>query len=289
VVSFLNEAAYLPRLLCSLAAQTEPADQLLLVDDGSTDDSLRLSRDFAEQHPYARALSRPRRPADVDRLVSAPELQAFTWGVPQLEPGWDIVAKVDGDLEFRPGTLAAVREEFSQDPRLGITGSYLTIETPDGRREREWNPPEHVRGPNKFYRRECYEQITPLPAYLGWDTIDDLRARRLGWATRSFSAPDGDTLHLRPTGVHDGRLRAYRRWGRCAWGYGAHPAWVALGAVRRAAERPYLIAGASYWAGWANAAVRRYPRAEPELRAFAHGEQLAAIRNARQLVRRARA
>ena len=114
------------------------------------------------------------------------------------------------------------------------------------RRGRGWRshplpgPRWHVRGATKFYRRECYEQIQPIPAHLGWDMIDEVKARRAGWRTESFELPGGDTLHLRPTGRHDGQLRAYRRWGACAWGYGAHPAFVLLGAIKRLPRRPFV-------------------------------------------------
>ena len=39
VVSFLNESKYLPTLLDSIQAQSRPPDELVLVDDGSTDGS----------------------------------------------------------------------------------------------------------------------------------------------------------------------------------------------------------------------------------------------------------
>ena len=285
VVSFLNEAEYLPRLLASVADQTEPPEQLLLVDDGSQDRSPDIAQQFAAANAYARALRRTVREAEGDRLVDAPELRAFSWGVDQLEDSWDIVSKLDGDLELPPTLLAEVRQAFGDDPKLGITGSYLSILGPGETRKREYNPPYHVRGPNKFYRRECYRQITPLPTFLGWDTVDDLRARRLGWSTRSFLPTSGEALHLRPTGAHDGRLRAFRRWGRCAWGYGAHPLWVLLGAMRRVKSPPYGLGGINYLLGWCTAAVRRYPRAEPSLLEHCRHEDLLRIRRALSAVR----
>jgi glycosyltransferase involved in cell wall biosynthesis len=283
VVSFLNEASYLPRLLDSIADQTDPPDELVLVDDGSTDDSYKLAQAFAAQHSYARALPRPARPAVRDRLVQAPELQAFTWGVEQLTQPFDVVAKLDGDLTLAQSLFADVRAAFAADPELGISGSILNVHRPEGV-QAEHNPSYHVRGPNKFYRRACFEQISPLPAFLGWDTIDEIRARRMGWATRPLTPATGYTVHLRPTGSHDGRLRAYRRWGRCAWGYGAHPLMILMGTARRAKHRPYGLAAAHYLAGWVSAAVHRYPRAEPETVAWCRAEELQATR--RRIARR---
>lgn len=282
VVSFRDESRYLPRLFRSIARQTQPADQLILIDDGSGDSSLELAQEFARGHTNVRALSRrsletDNRPPDTDRLVDAPELKAFAWGVEQLDEPWDIVTKMDGDLELPSTLFADVRRAFDIRPGLGIAGSYLSVQN-GGSTRREPHPSNHVRGPNKFYRRACYEQISPLPAFLGWDTIDELRARRAGWTTASIDPEAGDAIHLRPTGSHNGRARAFRRWGRCAWGYGAHPLGVLGGAIRRMNERPYILGSLSYLLGWIHAAITRQPRAERETRRFCQGEELQRIR-----------
>ncbi len=280
VVSFQDEAEHLPRLLDSIDAQTEMPDELVLVDDGSTDRSGEIVAEYARTRAAVTVLSRERRPPERDRLADAPELRAFVAGVEALAQPWDVVAKIDGDLILSPTLVADVRARFREDPGLGITGSYLAVAGPEGALRRELHPAEHVRGPNKFYRRACYEQITPLPTHLGWDTFDDLRARAAGWRTRSFAATAGDTIHLRPTGSHDGRLRAYRRWGLCAWAYGAHPLAVVLGAARRSRRPPYALAGLHYLSGWIGGRLSGYPRIEPETRAFARSEDLRRIRGA---------
>lgn len=286
VVSFRDEEMFLPRLFASLTRQTERADQVLLVDDGSVDSSPALARSFASDEDGVRALAHVRTGTEAlihatarDRLAAAPELQVFRWGVSQLEPGWEIVAKLDGDLELPETLFAEIRQAIRHDARLGVVGSYLSVETEHGV-VREHTPSYHVRGPNKFYRRECFAAIEPLPALLGWDTIDELRARRHGWRTASLSVSTGDIIHLRPTGSHDGRLRAYWRWGRCAWGYGAHPFWVAGGAIRRSLSRPYVIGGISYFAGWMAAGLRGAPRVEEATRRFSHHEDRRRIRAA---------
>lgn len=280
VVCFQNEAEHLPTLLRSLDAQTEPADQLVLVDDGSDDASRSIVAAYKSGRPHVTVLVRERRAGTSDRLADAPELRAFVSGVETLSEPWDVVAKLDGDLQLSPTLFADVRRRLREDPELGVCGSYLSVTEDDGATRREPHPADHVRGPNKFYRRACFEQITPLPFQLGWDTVDDLRARAKGWRTRSFAATAGDTIHLRRTGSHDGQLRAFRRWGLCAWAYGAHPLGVLLGAAKRATMRPYLLGGVSYLYGWAAAGARGYPRIEPETRAFARREDLRRIRAA---------
>jgi glycosyltransferase involved in cell wall biosynthesis len=277
VVSFLNEAELLPTFLASMGKQTRPPDHLLLVNDGSTDDSGAIAEAFARDHDYARVVHRPPRPPEADRLALAGELRAFHWGVEQLSDGWDVVSKMDADLDLAPDHIQTVMSAFESDPQIGIAGTFLAARLSEGRLKREVHPHEHVRGPTKFYRRQCFEQIEPLPEILGWDAIDELRARMHGWRTLSAEA-SRDTVHLRPTGAHDGRLRAFRRWGLCAWGWGATPLYVLVGAVYRLPQRPFVLAGVNYFWGYVRAALRGAPRADPETRAFARLEEKARLR-----------
>jgi glycosyltransferase involved in cell wall biosynthesis len=266
VVPFLDEERYLPELLASLAAQTRRADVVVLADDGSTDGSRALAEAFAARHPGAVVLTRPPRPVGRDRLAGGAAIRAFARGVEQIEGHWDVVAKVDADLRLNPRLLETLERELHADPGLGMVGTYLGALAGDGSPVRQRCRPEHVEGETKFYRRACYEQIAPLPAMLGWDTIDEVRARLRGWRTASVETPGGDSLHLRSMGGHDGLLRGFRRWGTCAWAYGEHPLHVLAVGVQRLGDRPRVVGGASYVAGWALAALRRMPRAEPEVR-----------------------
>ena len=273
IVSFLNEAGYLPTFLASIERQTRRPDVLLLVDDGSTDGSGAMAEEFAARHEMARALKRPPRAAESDRLATAGELKSFEWARAQLEQPYDIVVKMDADLELMPSHIETVEAAFGADPKLGIAGSHLSMVLPDGSVEREKRAVYHVRGPNKFYRRECLEQIEPIEAILGWDTIDDVKARMVGWRTTSVEIPGGDSIHLRPTGTHDGSLRGYARWGQCAFAIGTPLPAVLAGGAFRMTHRPRVLGGFAYIYGWFRSIVRRDPRAEAPVRRYYRGEQ----------------
>lgn len=278
IVPFLNEAPVLPRFLASLASQARLPDRLLLVDDGSTDDSWALATDFARRHSYAIALRRPPRPPSKDRLLTANELRAFLWGLDQVDEPWDILVKFDGDLQLTPETIDFLERRIAEDPGLGMAGSFLTEVDPAGARARLRIRDEHVHGATKFYRRQCWDQIQPLPAVMGWDTIDEVKARMHGWRTRSFALPGGDPVHLRKRGSYDGVGRGYRRYGRGAYAMGAHPLHVLLYAGRQMTESPGVLAGFNYLAGWAAAALGRVERVDPSVRAYIQREQLQRIR-----------
>jgi biofilm PGA synthesis N-glycosyltransferase PgaC len=280
VVPFLNEERFLPEVLGSVAAQTRPPDTLVLVDDGSTDRSFEIASAFAARHRYARVLRRPPRPPKRDRMVGANELKAFTWALRQLEPDWEVAGKLDADLRLTPECLAEIERRMVADPALGMAGAFLDQLDDQGQPTRHLCPEWHVEGGTSFYRRACWNAIAPLPAILGWDTIDEVRARMSGWRTQSFTIPSGNPLHLRRTGSHDGVLRGFRRAGLAAYAYGAHPAHVFAAAAVRLRERPRVLCSLHYLAGWAIAAARRVPRAEPEARAFVRDENLRRLRAA---------
>ena len=170
-----------------------------------------------------------------------------------------MIVKMDADLKLAPHHFETVLDAFEADPRLGMSGTYLSAVAPNGDVYVEGHPAEHVRGPTRFYRRQCFEEISPIPTMLGWDGADEIRARARGWRTRSLVLDGAPSLHLRPTGAHDGRLRARARWGRCAYAVGAHPAAVVVSAAKHSRRRPWVLGGAAYVTGWIMARLRRVP------------------------------
>ncbi len=279
VIPFLDEERHLGDVLAALAEQTRTPDELVLVDDGSSDASPAIAARFAARFPWVRLLHRPPRAPEPDRMLRAHDLRAFQCGVEGATIHWDVAGKLDADVRLPTDALAELERRFELEPRLGIAGTFLAESAPDGRPRRHRCPPEHVEGATAFYRRECWEEIAPLPAILGWDTIDEVRARMAGWRTESFAMPSGDPLHLRRTGSQDGILRGFRRAGLAAYAYGAHPLHVLAAAAARAGDRPRGLCALNYLAGWAVAGVRRVPRAEPEARLYMRRENVRRLRS----------
>jgi hypothetical protein len=277
VVPFLNEEPLLGELLSSLVAQHRRPDHLLLVDDGSQDGSTAIAEGFARRHDWARLVRRPPRAPERDRLASGGAAAAFAFGVERLDVPWDAVAKLDADLRLTPATVATVERLLAERPSVGVAGARLEVRA-DGAAPPHRCPPDHVDGATKCYRRACWEDIAPFPLILGWDTIDEIRARLRGWDVSSVDIPGGNPVQLRPMGGHDGLLRGYRRWGRCAWSFGEHPLHVLAVAAQRAFDPPPVLGSANYVLGWAAAGLRRAPRAEAEVRIHVRRDQLRRLR-----------
>jgi cellulose synthase/poly-beta-1,6-N-acetylglucosamine synthase-like glycosyltransferase len=123
-----NERLVLPECLRFLAAQTEPADEILVLDDGSTDAMVPwLTSEFAMTFE-ARGASR------LGTSAKWPALKV--WCKPNsgkadsLNEGWkmarsEIVVTLDADTYVEPPALAAIRDGFVVDPAMGIAGGVL--------------------------------------------------------------------------------------------------------------------------------------------------------------------
>jgi cellulose synthase/poly-beta-1,6-N-acetylglucosamine synthase-like glycosyltransferase len=123
-----NERLVLPESLRHLHAQTEPADEIIVLDDGSTDSMIDwLTREYALTFE----------PRGIGSLGTSTRLPALkVWRKPNsgkadsLNQGWqmargEIVVTLDADTYLEPGSLAAIRDGFAEDPALGIAGGVL--------------------------------------------------------------------------------------------------------------------------------------------------------------------
>jgi cellulose synthase/poly-beta-1,6-N-acetylglucosamine synthase-like glycosyltransferase len=123
-----NERLVLPECLRALAAQTEPADEIIILDDGSTDDMLAwLISEF-------QVVFEPRGTSALGLSTAWPVLRVWskpnTGKADSLNLGWkmaqsEIVVTLDADTTIRSGALATIRDGFAEDPSLGIAGGVL--------------------------------------------------------------------------------------------------------------------------------------------------------------------
>jgi glycosyltransferase involved in cell wall biosynthesis len=109
IVCAHNEANYLPACLYSLLAQTRAADELLVINNASTDET----RAVAQQVPHVRVVDEPRK-----GLVRARETG-------RCAASGDILVYVDADCRAPLTWLERVERRFARDPALvGLSGPY---------------------------------------------------------------------------------------------------------------------------------------------------------------------
>lgn len=254
-----NEARLIRRTLESVTMQSEPPARWIIVDDGSTDDTPAIVREYAEKHAFIHLLVVADNDAgdSSDRLLWAAEAIAFNVGLKEIDlDEVDFVVKLDGDLAFSSDYFATLLDEFDEDQSLGIAGGYC-YQVHGDKRSLEWNPKSHVRGPTKMYRVECFRAIGGIEPVYAWDALDEIKAQMAGWRTGSF---DLVVDHLKPTGSAGGLLRAGVRMGKGAYLLGYHPLFVLARGSRLALGRPYVIGGIAFVLGWVAGALQRLPR-----------------------------
>jgi poly-beta-1,6-N-acetyl-D-glucosamine synthase len=259
-----DEAAHLERTVRAVAAQTQPPDLWLIVDDGSGDETPELLERLAREVPFLRALQAPsrRRIAGEDGLAVAAEAVAFNAALASVDAEqFTHVGKLDADVELPPDYLERLLERFEAEPGLGIAGGVL-LEREQGDWRATKVPVNHVRGALKLYSLECLEAIGGVQERLGWDTIDETYARMRGFETRSL--PELQARHHRPVATRGGTLRGRARHGQCAYILRYSPWWVALRSLKVACLRPRVLSGLAFLYGYARAAARGEGKVEDE-------------------------
>ncbi|MEK7728862.1 MAG: glycosyltransferase family A protein [candidate division KSB1 bacterium] len=251
-----NEAKYLDRTIQSLVKQMHRPEEWIIVDDGSSDATMKIAEAAAAQHPWIKVIQR------ADRGFREPGrgvVEAFNEGLAQLsnmQP--DFLCKMDGDLEFAPDYFVTLLREFAVRPRLGMASGVTFMQMPNGKLVQEKVAKDFVVGPIKLYRRTCFEDIGGLEPHLGWDTIDVYRARMRGWETANY--PEQIVLHLRQMGAARGLVWGKMKTGMGEHYYGSHPLFVLARCFYRMSERPYGVIGLSIALGYLLALIRREKR-----------------------------
>lgn len=126
MISARNEAAMLPVCLRALFTQTDAPDEILVIDDGSTDTTLAVLTNTFGLTPSAATGGASVLSAGVLRVLSKPnggKARALNDGLALIES--DIVVTLDADTIVEPEAIAAMRRAFAQDPHLVATCGVL--------------------------------------------------------------------------------------------------------------------------------------------------------------------
>ena len=114
-IPFHNEGAYLREAIKSILRQTISDLEVLLIDDGSSDDSLTVARQFTDD-PRVRVLSdgvRRGLPARLNEVVE--------------QARGDYVARMDGDDICHPSRFARELGLLERDPSLEVVGTWIAL------------------------------------------------------------------------------------------------------------------------------------------------------------------
>ena len=212
-----NEENNISFCLESLKKQNFQDFVCMIVNDGSTDRTAEIINNFKNQDSRFRVL-------DLETSEHSPGakvVRTFDKGLQALDwKDFDVVCKYDADIVFPTNYLEKINQTFETNPKAGIVSGLVYIKKYKSNSEiknlrnpnenwldfsnknNEWifenlSSKNHVRGPIKAYRKECFEDMNGLRAVLGWDNLDILLAKKHDWDVVTIK--DLWVKHLRPT------------------------------------------------------------------------------------------
>lgn len=279
-----DEGKYIEKTLISVKNQSIPPVQWIIVDDGSSDDSMEIVERYRAAMPYIKVVRRE----TAERQVGAGVILAFNEGLRHVDVAHDFICKFDVDLDLPPKYFEILMQKMDQDPLLGTCSGKAYYINAKGERQSELCGDEASVGMTKFYRRECFEQIGGFVAQVGWDGYDCHRARWFGWRALSWDEPELQFIHLRPMGSSQKNINKGRiRHGKGQYHIGTHPLFfLASSAFRSFKQKPYVTGTLYSIYGYVKAAFDKEQRfgdkdltgfiQQYQMRALTHGKNEAA-------------
>jgi len=270
-----NEACRIEETARSVAAQTVRPLRWVIVDDGSTDQTVETVRCLQKEFPWIVCHQRRRDPTQAYFASNVYAIMAGRDFLQDLE--YEFLAVLDADMTLPKDYYEQIFIRFSEDSRLGVASGVY--EEMIGGRLQEYlldrrSTPKAI----QVFRRSCFEQIggyVPLK-HGGEDTCACAMARMHGW--KSWSFPEVKALHRRPTGMGNARstLRVRFNQGLCEYALATHPLFMVAKSLRRCIlEQPVFLGGVFRLAGYMYGFLRREPRqVSPDVMRYTRQEQL---------------
>jgi glycosyltransferase involved in cell wall biosynthesis len=254
-----DEAAFVEKTIASIIHQTVLPAEWVIVDDGSTDGTSIILEHYSDKLEWMKVVYRKDRGR---RSPGGGVIEAFYDGYSALSvKQWDYIVKLDGDLSFKSDYFEKCFKRFAANPKIGLAGGTVCIiEGGQVKVDSAGDPPFHVRGATKIYRRACWEKISPLVKAPGWDTIDEVKANLHGWTTQTFT--DLKLIQHKPTGSADGKWRNWFKNGRANYITGYHPLFMLGKCAKRALNKAFLVESIALLAGFCSGYFNRLPQVE---------------------------
>ena len=211
VIPTHNEEKNILFCLESLKNQTFRDYEIVVVNDGSTDKTEEVVSAFISDPMISDKFSILNLEKS-EHEPGAKVVRTFNKGLATADLSrFDIICKFDADIIFPENYLKKITALYEENPKAGMVSGIVKIKKSvfekklafDFKDEkRQWifeniSSKNHVRGPIKSYRKQCFEDMNGLRPVLGWDNIDVMLAKKHGWEVVTIK--DLWVKHLRPT------------------------------------------------------------------------------------------
>ena len=249
-----NEEKYLTVFIKSIISQTLIPEELILVDDNSSDRTSLIIQGFAEQYPWIRYIFHK---SENHKAQGKKVINAFNYGLKQVcQTNVDFISKIDADLELPHNYFMKIAQAFNEDPKVGICGGII-----QELQENQWInirvASYHIRGALKSYRRECFEQIGGLISVLGWDGLDEMKAMHKGWTTKTINS---SVKHFRPASKDYDPVELNYKLGTANYLNGSNLFLAVIRSLSKISHKPYFLVCISFIRGYLNSYNKKIAR-----------------------------
>ena len=263
-----NEGENLPDLITSVVAQTIRPILWVIVDDGSTDDTPRITRAAAEKHGWIHILRLDEGDRDLGLHYADVVKTGFDHAISYCEDNgleYSYLGNLDGDLTLPPTFYENLMVEFKRDPELGVAsgGTEHIIGDQIKYAKVSVNEPS---GGHMLMRRECFEECGGIPLSYSIDSVLKAKARIRGWKTRRFE--ENVATEIRDVHAAEGYWNGFMHKGESSYCLNINPFHSVARAIIYSFRKPYYI-GIAYLVGYLGSIVSRKKRIEdPEIRRY---------------------
>jgi glycosyltransferase involved in cell wall biosynthesis len=179
VIPARNEGKFLPKTLQSLFSQTHPVERIVVVNDGSTDNTELVAKSYERVF----VLNLKDRGFDaVGKAILAETLNAGFKKAIELVPDYTHMFIMGADNVLPAKYLEGLLDEFAKESKLVIASGIVV-----GEFEMQKPSTFHVHGGGRLISREFWIQNNEsYPVNVGWESYPVFKANQLGYITKAF-------------------------------------------------------------------------------------------------------
>ena len=204
ITAVKNEELYIHKTINSILNQTILPKQWIIVDDFSTDSTFSIINELIKDYKWIQLKTNmdikendvsTRVSKTINKIIQIIEIDNF-----------DVICKIDGDINFDQYFIANIINEFKNNNNLGIASGSAVF---NGKKESS-DEFSLTRGATKFYRTDCFKNIGGIYEGRGWDSIDNYMALKNGWHIKKC---EYSFTHLKKEGVKTSNLLLHYQTG----------------------------------------------------------------------------
>lgn len=279
-----NEEKYIIKTIKSVLKQAVKPVKWIIVDDGSTDETARIIKEFTYKFDWIEYAFRVK---DNNQSYYASNVYAIRKGIEMVEQlDIDYIAILDADISLPPNYYQLVFRIFAHDKFLGIVSGNCA-DVVNSELKRHLYDRRSCAKAIMVFKKQCFKEIggfIPLK-YGGEDTVACFSARMHGWKTWAFK--EMIVPHNKPlgTGPSKNMLKIRYRQGIGEYYIGSHPIFVILKSIRRLfKESPFILGSFFRIFGFISGYIRNEKGQVPKsLKKYIRKEQFRRVLNNNQI------